>query len=48
MVTVGESEKATLPPMLPVVGVPSLPKAEPPEMAAEVLMVELMLEIVTN
>jgi hypothetical protein len=48
MVMVGESDQLRLPPMLPVVGMPWLPKAEPPEMPAEVFMLVVMLEIVTN
>jgi hypothetical protein len=48
MVMVGESDQLRLPPTLPVVVCPGCRKAEPPEMPAEVLMVELMLEIVTN
>jgi hypothetical protein len=48
IVTVGESDQLKLPPTLPVVGVPWLPKPVPAETPAEVLMLVLMLEIVTN
>ena len=48
IVMVGKSDQLKLPPTLPVVGTPWLPKAEPPEMPAEVFMLVLMLETVTN